>query len=328
MGDPSFWTPLHAHVHQTLRQRQLLERGAHLLLAVSGGQDSLCVARVLLDLQPKWRWTLTIAHCDHRWPGDAGNPEFVRSIAAVWGLSYVERIAVVPDEREAAARAWRYQMLTEMAQDQGCVCVITGHTASDRAETLLFNLVRGSGMDGLQALVWQRSLAPTIRLVRPLLAVTRAETGQFCQELGLHPWMDGANQSRRYARSRLRQDVLPYFQTHFNPQVERTLGQTAELLQADVEYLENQASQLLSQAVAPEENCMHRGLLRAAHLALQRRALRQFLVDRLPSAMGFEHVEKLVALVNAPNGSQTDPFPGGAIARVEGDWIRLVPLER
>lgn len=324
------WSPLHAQLHRTLKERRLLERGQRVLVAVSGGQDSLCLAKLLLDLQPKWGWHLAIAHCNHRWRVDAdANAAQVQQLAQDWQLPYYQQTAEAVTTSEASARLWRYESLTAIAQQHHYTCVVTGHTASDRAETLLYNLMRGSGADGLQALVWQRPLTPAINLVRPLVGITRAETGRFCRDAQLPIWDDTTNHDLTYARNRIRQELLPYLQTHFNPQAEYALAQTAELLQADVEYLEAQAAALLQQAQHsdrhPDRPGLNRSVLQHAPLALQRRVVRQFLQQALPEAPNFDHIEKLVSLIVAPNRSQTDPFPGGAIAYVENHWLWLKP---
>lgn len=319
----STWTLLHAGLHRVLKERHLLQQHQRLLMAVSGGQDSLCLAKLLLDLQPKWQWDLAIGHCDHRWRTDsAANAAFVQELAQTWQVPYFQQTAMTKLESEAMARAWRYPALSTLAQANGYSAVVTGHTASDRAETLLFNLVRGSGADGLQALTWKRPLTPEVTLVRPLLEITRAETAEFCRQFQLPIWPDATNQDLSYARNRIRLEVFSYLRTHFNPQVDRTLAQTAELLHADVDYLEQAAAKLLQQAQG-EEAGLNRKVLQAAPIALQRRAVRRWLETLLPVASSFEHVEKVVVLITAPNCSQSDPLPGGAIARVEGDWIRL-----
>ncbi|HEY9748753.1 MAG TPA: tRNA lysidine(34) synthetase TilS [Allocoleopsis sp.] len=327
MSAPTAWTPLHAKVHQTLRSRQLLPRQQRLLVAVSGGQDSLCLAKLLLDLQPKWNWQIAIAHCDHGWRADsAANAAHVQQLAQTWQVEFYQCTATETLPSEAAARTWRYQALTEIAQAQNYSYLVTGHTASDRAETLLYNLMRGSGADGLQALTWQRALSPGMTLVRPLLNLTRAETAQFCEALDLPIWEDSTNQDLKYARNRIRQELLPYLQQHFNPQVEKALAQATELLQADVEYLEQAATALRQQAQHPSQAGLNRLVLWSAPLALQRRVVRQFLQAALTNALNFEQIEKVISLITAPNRSQTDPFPGGAIAIVEGEWIWLKQL--
>jgi len=340
MADHFTWTPLHARLHRILRSRHLLERNQRILVAVSGGQDSLCLIKLLLDLQPKWGWHLGIAHCDHRWrPDSEANANHVEQLANTWKTSFYLYVANQKLNSEAAARQWRYQALVDLAQENNYNCIVTGHTASDRAETLLYNLIRGTGADGLQALTWRRLLGSGLVLVRPLLEVTRAQTGQFCQDMQLAVWEDSTNLDLKYARNRIRQDLLPYLQTHFNPQVEQALAQTAELLQAEVEYLEQAAHQLRQQAL-PAPTCsekyydvgakyptplgLNRRVLQTAPLALQRRVMRQVLQQALATnAPSFEQIEKLTALITAPNRSRTDPFPGGAIAVVDGDWIWL-----
>ena len=381
------WTPLHAKIHRTIRSRHLFERNGRLLVAVSGGQDSLCLIKLLLDLQPKWGWHLAIAHCNHRWrPDSQANANHVENLAKTWGISFYLQTATQPLNSEAAARNWRYEALSAIALENHYNCVITGHTASDRAETLLYNLIRGTGADGLQALGWQRPLTDNILLVRPLLELTRTQTGQFCQEFQLPIWEDSTNQDLKYARNRIRQEVIPYLRENFNSQVESALAQTAELLQAEVEYLELAAHQLRQEAMnaatddvtdvtdnvivgitdnssaksatksvalnpgvlqnvtdvtdnvivgitdnssvtsATKSVALNRRVLQKAPIALQRRVMRQVLQQILKSAPSFEQIEKLTALITAPNRSQTDPFPGGAIALVEGDWISLKNL--
>ena len=377
MAESSNWTHLHAQLHRTLLHRQILPSHQRLLVAVSGGQDSLCLIKLLLDLQPKWRWNLGIAHCDHRWRSDSeASANHVEQLAKNWGISYYLETASDIPKTEAAARQWRYQALTEIANAHNYPYIVTGHTASDRAETLLYNLIRGSGADGLSALTWTRplldfrlpiadfrlgnsgenpnsqisadfrlenqdensqskiqNLKSKIYLVRPLLEITRSHTGQFCQEQKLPIWEDSTNQDLQYTRNRIRSELLPYLETHFNPKAQQALAQTAELLRADVEYLELAASDLLQRAMSPIADNpqvnfqlpvkLNRRILREAPLALQRRSMRQLLQQILPSAPSFENVEKLTSLIVAPNRSQTDPFPGGAIGRVENPSIIL-----
>lgn len=328
MSDRSPWTNLHARLHQTLRSRYLIERNQWLLVAVSGGQDSLCLVKLLLDLQSKWGWQLGIAHCNHRWRSDSeANAKHVEQLAKTWETPFYCHTSEQELLSEAAARQWRYQVLSAIAQKHNYKSIVTGHTASDRAETLLYNLFRGSGADGLQALTWKRALSSGVELVRPLLEFTRAETAQFCQDMQLTVWEDSTNQDLKYARNRIRQELLPYLQTHFNPKVEQALAQTAELLQAEVEYLELAAQQLQQQAMSQPDGeststlRVNRRILQTAPLALQRRVIRQLLQQALPCAPSFDQIEKLIGLIKAPNGSQSDPFPGGAKAQVKGDWL-------
>ena len=315
------WTPLHSQLHQCLIDRQLLPLGANILVAVSGGQDSLCLGQLLRDLQSRWQWQLAVAHCDHGWTQDIGIADRVAQVTARWMLPFhCETTANLP-ETEAAAREWRYQSLIRIAQTTGSTYLITAHTQTDRAETLLYNLVRGAGADGLCAMSWQRQLTPEISLVRPLLEVNRAQTGEFCREYQLPVWEDAYNQNLKYARNRLRLEIIPQLAAEFNPQVESHLARTAELLRADVEYLESLARDWYQQAFDEQGVKLDRAILKSISLSLQRRVIRQFLAQALGKMPTFSQIEDTIVLINAPNRTRTSTFSHGLAAEVSGKWI-------
>jgi tRNA(Ile)-lysidine synthase len=317
------WTQLHSQIHQVLLDRQLLPVGAKILLAVSGGQDSCCLGQLLRDLQSRWEWQLNVGHCDHGWTHDLGIADRVAQLAAQWLLPfYCETTANLP-ETEAAAREWRYHSLMRMAATTGSTYIVTAHTQTDRAETLLYNLIRGAGADGLSALSWQRQLTPALSLVRPLLEVNRIATGKFCQEYQLPVWEDVYNFDRQYARVRLRQEIIPQLAAEFNPQVESHLARTAELLRADVEYLDSLARNLYSQVTAAGDK-LDRFLLQSQPLALQRRVIRQFLTQTLDKMPTFNQIEATIALIDAPNRTRTSTFSNRLVAEVSGQWILLI----
>ena len=330
------WSLTHANLLALLKQKILLPKDSHILMAVSGGQDSLCLARLLIDLKPKWQWTLAIVHCDHRWREDSSdNADHVLALARQWQLpAWVEVAEDVPGS-EAAAREWRYGRLATVAQREGCTHVVTGHTESDRAETVLYNLIRGTGIDGIATLPWVRSLGDSvgvsldccdIKLVRPLLNLSRGETAAFCQEHQLPIWEDSSNQNLKLRRNRIRQELLPYVKEHFNPQVEKALAQMADISAADTDYLNSQAAQLFRQCTLQAADAsweIDRQLLRSQPLAMQRRVIRRLLQEVLRTSPNFSQIEKLIGLLEAPNGSQSDPFPGGWIASVRKPLLVL-----
>jgi len=323
------WSDSHARVHRLLKVRALLPSQASVIVAVSGGQDSVTLLKLLVDLQPKWQWYLQVIHCDHRWRKDSGdNARFVEQLCARWNIPCTIISAAAPPATEALARHWRYQVFENSAHGNGYSHIATGHTATDRAETLLYNLIRGSGADGLQALAWERPISkasPHLKVVRPLLDWTRQDTAAFCRQFRLPIWEDSTNQDTGYARNRRRLDIMPQLKGYFNPTVELTLAQTAELLTADVDYLEQLTQELYEVVVQPSSTAgpwrIQRQPLRQVHLALQRRVMRQVLQQITAAQVNFEAVEKLVALIHAPNRTRTDPFAGGVIGSVEGDWI-------
>jgi tRNA(Ile)-lysidine synthase len=313
------WTDRHAALHRHLRAKAFLPANSAILIAVSGGQDSLALTQLLRDLQPKWGWTLAIGHCDHQWRADSSaNADHVEALAQSWGLPWHRVTANTPTSSEAAARHWRYSQLQAIAEAERYSTIVTGHTASDRAETLLYNLARGSGSDGLAALTWSRPLSPTVNLVRPLLNLSRSDTAAICQDHQLPIWVDQTNHDRHYARNRIRHNILPELQ-HINPQAERHLAQTAELLQADLAYLDSQASALHDRAAI--DQTLNRSALRNQPLALQRRVIRQFLQCANIRQASYEQIDAIVTLITAPNRSRTAPLAGGRSLAVDGDWI-------
>jgi tRNA(Ile)-lysidine synthase len=307
---------------------ELLPKNAKLLIAVSGGQDSLCLAKLLLMYQQKYGWDLTIAHCDHQWRSDSGaNADHVQKIAAEWGVSFRLRTATTLLKSEAEARKWRYAMLLEMANIDQCAYVVTGHTRSDRLETLLYNLMRGSGADGLASLTWQRSLNDQVQLVRPLLNVSRDQTARFCAENQISIWEDSTNHDLSYRRNRLRLETIPYLQQHFNPQLEIAIAQTSELLREDVIYLEEQTTRFFEDHISviwdERSPCLHRQRLQEQPLALQRRIVRRFLSKYIIHQVNFEDIERFLSLLTSQNRSQSAPFKGNISALVDHPWIIL-----
>ena len=211
------WTVWHDRLHRRLlRQPDWVPPGSRLLLALSGGQDSMALLALLRNLQP--------LH-DHGW--HAGSSRIAAELQA-WcraeGLDLaVTRAALESPERsEAGARAWRYGALATEAErlsalhpQSPCRAVVTAHTASDRAETLLLQLTRGTDLAGLGGQRSQRPLESDgeLPLVRPLVDFSRTDTATICQELALPVWQDPSNNDPSYGRNRIRAEVLPVLET-------------------------------------------------------------------------------------------------------------------
>jgi len=321
----SSYSLVHSLVESQIKKRNLIDKGERILIALSGGQDSLCLTKILIDLSLRWSWKLSVAHCDHGWSTDRGIAEHVGELVKNWDLPfYLQKSQESLPETEEAARHWRYQVLQEIASKENFSTIVTGHTQSDKAETLLYNLIRGTGSSGLASLNWLRLLNNGSKLVRPMLGISRQDTGKFCQEFGLAIWHDEVNEKLKYARNRIRLEVIPHLANHLNPQVEQHLAQTAEILRAEDEYLDSLVQQISGQLI--EGNRLNRRAVKITSLAIQRRVIHSFLGQILPKMPNFEQVESTVNLLNAPNGSKSSTFAGRIILQVEGDWI--VPTDQ
>ncbi len=249
----------------------LIPRGAVVLVACSGGADSVALAAALADQRAV---TAAIGHVDHGLRSEsAREADAVRALAQSLGLPcFVERLQglrLAAVGLEAAAREGRYAALARLAGAAGASVVVTAHTRRDQAETLLLRLARGAGPGALGGVRARRALGPGIALVRPLLEVPRAATEALCQRRGLAFFNDPHNVDPARARAHLRQ-ALPVLAA-LNPRLEEALAGTAQLLADEDDFIGGLAQAALSSASTP------RGLdaarLAALHPALQRRCL-------------------------------------------------------
>jgi len=316
------WSRHHLRLHRWLLQRpELLPKGATLLLAVSGGQDSMALLGLLHDLQRLHHWRLQLWHGDHQLRSNSGT-QAAELADWAWqqGLALQIERWLEPQPDEAAARRWRYARLERAAGLVGASHVVTGHTASDRAETLMLQLARGSHRRGLASLRPQRSLSPELSLVRPLLLFSRSETGQIREQLGLPLWADASNAQPHYSRNRLRLEVLPVLE-QLHPGASRRISGVAERLAQEQDSQEELLELALTGLMAPaatHEQALQRRALMALQPANQRQLLQAWLVRQGMGSLPAAQLQTLLARLVAEGG------PGGAdlAGRVRIQWDR------
>ena len=213
------WSKWHMRLHKRLKQNKfLLPINSTLLLSVSGGQDSMALLKLITDLQRLYKWQIEIWHGDHQWHNKS---EEIKEELKLWCLKkQITFNSTRANKEEVAneekAREWRYKNLTMQAKlissnniSFPCKRILTGHTATDRAETIIMNLARGTDLIGLSTLQEQRNLENNLELVRPLLIFNRNETLEICKEFNLPIWIDPSNENMNFTRNRIRKEVLP-----------------------------------------------------------------------------------------------------------------------
>jgi len=231
-----------------IEQYRLLPAEGEIIVAVSGGIDSLCLLHILHRLcGPGKQYpgvTLHVAYLDHRLRGAEGerDAERVAQLAAAWGLSATIGSIDVPalartEHRslEDAARAARYRFLRQVAQGR---LIAVAHQADDQAETLLLHYLRGGGLTGMVGMMPRQ-----YDIIRPLLTLTRAETATYCREWNLTPLEDASNNDPRFLRNRVRHEMLPLLES-LNPGIRATLLRSAEVTRVDLDWIEEQVTWL------------------------------------------------------------------------------------
>ena len=271
-----------SHLVRTVRQQQLFVPGQHLLVAVSGGPDSIALLSLLHRLVRSWRLTLTAVHCNYGLRGaeSGGDESFVATFCRERDLPLVIHQPMLVKRRQrsslqAAARDARYDFMKQLAHEVGADRIAVGHTANDQAETVLMWMLRGAGMTGLAGMPYVREN----RIIRPLLAATREEVTAYLNREGLTYRRDSSNEKPLYHRNRIRKELLPVI-TQLAPAAVRVLQRQADLLREDEQYLEQMTNELVRALVSHDSRGVQRvdrQALIELPVALQRRLVRAIL---------------------------------------------------
>lgn len=316
-------------------EHDLLPRDGHILCAVSGGTDSVCLLHWLARLRGEFGFRLTAAHYNHRLRAAESQRDeaFVRSFVSkccpdveliVGSGDVAAQAAQNRAGLEETAREMRYAFLRDAAQTVGAQLIATAHTAEDNAETVLLHLMRGSGLRGLTGIPPRHG-----PVVRPFLTTRRCELEEYLRIYGLPHVEDSSNADERFTRNRVRRQLLPLLQD-MQPQIVPHLEQTARLLARDEEYLTAQARQLLPDPESvPGGCCVPAAAIAAQPDALAVRMIR-LLLDRLNGDGGrctAAHLHAVVSLCRSEDPSARFSLPGGLLARRAYDRLELVREE-
>jgi tRNA(Ile)-lysidine synthetase-like protein len=329
-------------VAEFIRTKGLLEPGQPVVVGVSGGPDSLC----LMDVLRRLGHTLVVGHFDHGLrPESQDEARRVGEMAAERSLAFeTERWGVGGENHpaagslEAAAREARYRFLLRIATNRGIDRVATGHTADDQVETVLMNLLRGAGPDGLSGMApltpigrWQEfdSLeASRVRLARPLLGLWRRDTESYCRRHGLSPVIDPSNRDQRFLRNRVRHDLLATLED-YNPEVREALLRTSNIMADVAEYLDEELRYIWDACVREAGEsalAIDADTFVRQPKALQRRLLRKVLQDLGVDVReaGWDVVEKgRTAMFRGEPTRLT--LAGGLLLERVGDVFLLAP---
>jgi len=311
-------SPNFLKVRSAVRERlQLLEAGDCILVAVSGGADSLALAAAVAIEGKELALKVIGATVDHQLQKNSGTQaqEVAVQLSGL-GIESTEILEVdveIVNGMEASARTARYQALSELAARVEAKYVLLGHTRDDQAESVLLGLARGSGTRSLSGMAEVNGI-----YLRPLLSLTREESVGACTELGLKYWNDPHNEDTSYTRVRVRKSVLPVIERELGPGISAALARSAALFRDDADALDALAEEVFAEL--PESD-VEIAPLELLPRAIRTRVLRS-LIYRAGAPAGTltaEHVAAVEALISAWHGQGEVSLPGNVkVGRISG----------
>ena len=338
-------------VAAALERASLTGPGITLVVGVSGGADSSTLLYSLHNLRDSLGLSLHVAHLNHDFRGEEADEDaqFVEAMARDLGLPFSvvkqDPIAYQSENRissfEQAAREMRYRFLADVAEIVGAPAVAIGHTSDDLAETVLLHIMRGAGLHGLRGMTetapwpWPTGLdTPTI--FRPLLETSKAETVEYCNELGRSYRQDSGNLLFKFTRNRVRQQLLPLMASEFNPRVHDALVRLANTASLDLAYMESELERVWERLLASEQRgdefsgqspavSLRRIACDDLHPAMKRLALRRAYVTVKGDArrLGESHLRAMTEFTSPHRAAGSIDLPGGIHLRLTAGVISL-----
>jgi len=320
-----------------IKQHHLISGGKKLLVAVSGGPDSVCLLHILVKLQKELKVKLHVAHLNHQLRGaeSDADADYVSELVRQWGIpATIERRDVTGYQArqhlslEEAAREVRYSFLAQVAWSIGANGVAVGHTKDDHIETILMHLIRGAGTRGLRGLQpyteWNQETGSLI-IIRPLLETSHQETEDYCQSYNLKPRLDASNLSLSPLRNRIRHQLLPLLQS-YNPRIAEALLRTGRIINDDIDFLDKEIARLWNRIaqLQGETITLDKEKFDSLPPALKRYLLRASAERLLGSAKDIEmhHIEEIMSALAKPAGKRLS-LPGGLIFSLGYDQYQL-----
>ncbi len=303
-----------------------IQKSDRVLVAVSGGADSTA----LLDALARWKGNLCVAHLNHQLRGEESDADeaFVHSLAQALHVEpIIERKEISAEAEgknlEAVARQIRYDFLLRVAQTSQSKYVFTGHSRDDQVETLLMRLLRGTGAAGLHGIHQTRNLSEEIKLVRPMLNISRTEIMAHCEHYKLEFCSDSSNHSLDFTRNRIRHELIPELK-NYNPLFGEALVNTAEQISADDNYLQAEVEKILPTLL--RENVLLIAPLIALPTALSRRVIRAWIKQNRGDLrrIGFVHLLSIEALALAGEGNRYVELPYGWKVLRSGKTLKIL----
>jgi tRNA(Ile)-lysidine synthase len=307
------------------------------VVAVSGGPDSVSLLHTLHVLQDSLGIGLHVAHLNHQLRGEESelDASYVSKLAQKLNLPVtIEKGSVTQYQKEShlsleeSAREVRYRFLAEVANSLGTNLVAVGHTLNDQVETILLHIIRGTGTRGLRGLQPAQKLkfnGIDLNVIRPLLGIKREETEEYCQRFQLQPRLDSSNFSLSMLRNRVRRELLPILK-NYNPGVSEAILRISSIAQDDLDFLESESRRAWHQVVRKEKNTFifEKKSFKILAPAIKRQLLRTAIDKLIGTLKDIEtrHIEEIMKALGKPPGRQIT-LPEGMVFSIDYDRYLL-----
>lgn len=292
-------TFLHAKFEYNLTNHLNVKYGSKILLAISGGQDSLCLLNFFLEVMSTHDFKLGIINIDHQWRDDSvQNTNHLIQIIKYFKIPlHIYQIHPI-SYSELESRNLRYQIILDTAKKYEYSMIATAHTADDQIETCLHNLIRGSTIDGLNSLIWKRQINKQLDIVRPLLNFQRWEITWICRSFYLPIWSDISNLNYCKTRNRIRQELIPYLKYHLQNQIEDNLSRFIYHTSLDSEYIRQNTIKIYQSIKHQSFTAINHQLLSSQHLSLQRRVLHLFFLHNANLSLPYHLLQQMIDIIH------------------------------
>lgn len=315
--------PVEEQVYNCIKKYKLIDENDKIVIGVSGGPDSICILHVLNSLKEKLKIEIFVAHVNHMIREEADSEtEYVQEFCSSLGVEcFVKKIDVIEYAKmhkigtEEAGRIIRYEFFEEVAKEVLANKIVTAHNSNDKAETVLLNILRGSGLSGLKGIEPIRDN----KYIRPLIETDRKDIEEYCAKNNLEPKIDKTNLESIYKRNKIRNDLIPYIQKELNPNFLKTINRLSEVATEENEYMEKITKQtfkeiLVGAAISRphyEENTQNQITLdlkkfNSLELVIKRRVILYTISKVVGNTIGIEkvNIDEIIRLANNNIGNK------------------------
>lgn len=323
-------------VLENIKKYNLIEYGESVLVGLSGGADSVCLLHILYTIKNELGIKLFCSHINHKLRGKESDmdEEFVKDLCKKLGITLfsvslnIKEIAKKENVSiEEAARENRYKQFALQGANIGNCKIAVGHNKNDQAETVMLNLIRGTGLDGLKGMSYKRG-----NIIRPLLNIKRTEIERYCLKHKLTPRVDSTNLEGIYTRNRIRLDLFPYISKEFKVDIVETINRMADLVEDDYSYLESVSMELFSNCLLKEYNNgveLNIEQINKNHSAIKKRIIR-IAIDRVKGNLtGIEkiHIDNVTDLCKKGRTGAVIHLPEGVHVRKSYNALEIYIAE-